>query len=59
MEVITAQEELARANHNRIGALYRYNQARVPPAGASSRSSRSSSFWRDTRPRGGSLSAHW
>ena len=29
IEVITAQDELARANDNQIGALYRYNQARA------------------------------
>ncbi len=29
IEVITAQNELARANDNQIGALYRYNQARA------------------------------
>jgi outer membrane protein TolC len=29
LEVITAQDELARANDNQIGALYRYNQARA------------------------------
>ena len=29
IEVITAQDELSRANDNQIGALYRYNQARA------------------------------
>jgi outer membrane protein TolC len=29
IEVITAQDELARANDNQIGALYRFNQARA------------------------------
>ena len=29
LEVITAQNELARANDNQIAALYRYNQARA------------------------------
>ena len=29
LEVITAQDELARANDNQIGALYRFNQARA------------------------------
>ena len=29
LEVITAQDELARANDNQIAALYRYNQARA------------------------------
>ena len=29
LEVITAQDELARASDNQIGALYRYNQARA------------------------------
>jgi outer membrane protein TolC len=29
IEVVTAQDELARANDNQIGALYRYNQARA------------------------------
>jgi outer membrane protein len=29
IEVITAQDELARANDNQIGALFRYNQARA------------------------------
>jgi outer membrane protein TolC len=29
IETITAQDELARANDNQIGALYRYNQARA------------------------------
>jgi outer membrane protein TolC len=32
LEVITAQNELARANDNQIGALYRYNQARASMA---------------------------
>ena len=35
IEVITAQDELARANDNQIGALYRYNQARADLAHAS------------------------
>jgi len=30
----TAQDELARANDNQIGALYRYNQARADLAHA-------------------------
>ncbi len=34
IEVITAQDELARANNNQIGALYRYNQARADLAHA-------------------------
>jgi outer membrane protein len=34
IEVITAQDELARANDNQIGALYRYNQARADLARA-------------------------
>jgi outer membrane protein TolC len=34
IEVITAQDELARANDNQIGALYRYNQARADLAHA-------------------------
>ena len=34
IEVITAQDELARANDNQIGALYRYNQARASLAHA-------------------------
>jgi outer membrane protein TolC len=34
IEVITAQDELARANDNQIGALYRYNQARADMAHA-------------------------
>ena len=34
LEVITAQNELARANDNQIGALYRYNQARADLAHA-------------------------
>ncbi len=34
IEVITAQDELARANNNQIGALYRYNQARADVAHA-------------------------
>ena len=29
IEVITAQDELSRANDNQIGALYRYNQSRA------------------------------
>ena len=29
LEVVTAQDALARANDNQIGALYRYNQARA------------------------------
>jgi len=29
IEVITAQDELSRANDNQIAALYRYNQARA------------------------------
>jgi outer membrane protein len=29
VEVVQAQDELARANDNQIGALYRYNQARA------------------------------
>ena len=29
IEVITAQDELARANDNQIAALYRYNQSRA------------------------------
>jgi len=35
IEVITAQDELARANDNQINALYRYNQARADLAYAS------------------------
>jgi outer membrane protein len=35
IEVITAQDELARANDNQINALYRYNQARADLARAS------------------------
>jgi outer membrane protein len=35
IEVITAQDELARANDNQINALYRYNQARADMAHAS------------------------
>jgi outer membrane protein TolC len=35
IEVITAQDELSRANDNQIGALYRYNQARADLAYAS------------------------
>jgi outer membrane protein len=35
IEVITAQDELARANDNQINALYRYNQARADLAHAS------------------------
>ena len=34
IEVITAQDELARAGNNQIGALYRYNQARADLAHA-------------------------
>jgi outer membrane protein TolC len=34
IEVITAQDELARANDNQISALYRYNQARADVARA-------------------------
>ena len=34
LEVITAQDELARANDNQIGALYRYNQSRADLAHA-------------------------
>ena len=34
IEVITAQDELARATDNQIGALYRYNQARADLAHA-------------------------
>ncbi len=34
IEVITAQDELARANDNQIGALYRYNQSRADLAHA-------------------------
>jgi outer membrane protein TolC len=34
IEVITAQDELARANDNQIVALYRYNQARADLAHA-------------------------
>jgi outer membrane protein TolC len=34
IEVITAQDELARANDNQIGAFYRYNQARADLAHA-------------------------
>jgi outer membrane protein len=34
IEVITAQDELARANDNQINALYRYNQARADMARA-------------------------
>ena len=37
IEVITAQDELARANDNQIAALYRYNQARADLAHASGR----------------------
>ena len=29
IEVVTAQDELARANDNQISVLYRYNQARA------------------------------
>ena len=35
IELITAQDELARANDNQINALYRYNQARADLAHAS------------------------
>ena len=34
IEVITAQDELARANDNQIAALYRYSQARADLAHA-------------------------
>jgi len=34
IEVVDAQNELARANDNQIGALYRYNQARADLAHA-------------------------
>ena len=34
IEVVTAQDELARANDNQIGALYRYNQSRADLARA-------------------------
>ncbi|MGD0299158.1 MAG: TolC family protein [Bryobacteraceae bacterium] len=34
IEVVTAQDELSRANDNQIGALYRYNQARADLAHA-------------------------
>ena len=34
IEVITAQDELARASNNQIGALYQYNQARADLAHA-------------------------
>ena len=37
IEVITAQDELARANDNQINALYRYNQARADLAYAGGR----------------------
>ncbi len=37
IEVITAQDELARANDNQIGAFYRYNQARADLAHAEGR----------------------
>jgi outer membrane protein TolC len=37
IEVITAQDELARANDNQIVALYRYNQARADLAHATGR----------------------
>lgn len=37
VEVIQAQDELARANDNQIGALYRYNQARADLAHATGR----------------------
>jgi outer membrane protein TolC len=29
IEIVTAQDELARASDNQIGALYRYNQSRA------------------------------
>src|SRR5664280_2713281 len=35
IETVTAQDELARANDNQIGALYRYNQARADLAHSS------------------------
>jgi outer membrane protein TolC len=34
IEVITAQDELSRANDNQIAALYRYNQSRADLAHA-------------------------
>ena len=34
IEVVTAQNELARANDNQIAALYRYNQSRADLAHA-------------------------
>jgi outer membrane protein TolC len=37
IEVITAQDELARANDNQISAYYRYNQARADLAHATGR----------------------
>lgn len=37
IEVVTAQDELARANDNQIAALYRYNQARADLAHATGR----------------------
>jgi outer membrane protein len=37
IEVITAQDELARANDNQIAALYNYNQARADLARATGR----------------------
>ncbi len=37
IEVITAQDELSRANDNQIAALYRYNQARADLAHATGR----------------------
>jgi outer membrane protein TolC len=37
IEVITAQDELARANDNQITALYRYNQSRADLARATGR----------------------
>ena len=37
IEVITAQDELSRANDNQIAALYRYNQARADLAHAAGR----------------------
>jgi outer membrane protein TolC len=37
IEVVTAQDELSRANDNQITALYRYNQARADLARATGR----------------------
>jgi outer membrane protein TolC len=37
IEVITGQDELARANDNQIAALYSYNQARADLARATGR----------------------